>query len=207
MDNYPFDTCGLSSDEIDRFNDTWLALRNKFDIQPTGTIDFHLEQFEVFKGHENIRIIGSFAIKQDNNNDTYVLFVESPTKSHGVQSRIHDHYDYQTWAVAFLRCNFGRVLIRRETLADKLLELVHPIELDFDDDKPFSDTFYVLVNDRMKAMSAMNRSFRNAVMDIREDDFIIEVSEHTLVIGNHKPIFPERAVYLAEFVARVASMC
>jgi hypothetical protein len=207
MDNYPFDTHGLGSDEIDRFNDTWLALKTKFDVQATGTIDFNLEQFEVFSGHENIRVIGSFVIKEDDNNDTYILFIESHTKTRGTKTGVHAYYEYQTWAIAFLKCNFGRVLIRRETLADKIMELVHPIELDFDDDKPFSDTFYVLVNDHVKAAAAMNRNFRNAVMDIREDNFIIEISEHTLLIGDQKPMFPERAVYLAEFVSRVASLC
>ena len=103
--------------------------------------------------------------------------------------------------------NFGRVLIRRETLADKFIELMHPVELDFKEDKPFSDTFYVLVNDHQKAVSAIDRNFRNAVMDIRGDDFIIEIVDHTLIIGNHKPVTAEKAIYLAEFVARVSSMC
>jgi hypothetical protein len=44
-------------------------------------------------------------------------------------------------------------------------------------------------------------------MDIRHDDFVIEIMEHTLIIGDQKPVSPERAVYLAEFVARLSSMC
>ena len=44
-------------------------------------------------------------------------------------------------------------------------------------------------------------------MDIRGDDFIIEIVDHTLIIGNHKPVTAEKAIYLAEFVARVSSMC
>ncbi len=99
------------------------------------------------------------------------------------------------------------MLIRRETLADKIIELVHPVELDFEDDKPFSDTFYVLVNDHQKAINAIDRNFRNAVMDTRKDNFIIEVVEHNLIIGNTDPVSPEKAIYLAEFVSRVASSC
>ena len=98
-------------------------------------------------------------------------------------------------------------LIRPETLTDKLIELVHPVELDFDDDKAFSDTFYVLVNDRYKAESAMNRDFRNVVMDMRHEDVVIEIINHTLIIGNRKPVMPETTLKLAEFVARTASNC
>jgi len=98
-------------------------------------------------------------------------------------------------------------LIRRETLADKLIELMHPVELDFPEDKPFSDTFYVLTNDHQKGVAAINRNFRNAVMDVRLDDFTIEIVDHTLIIGDRKPVTPERAIHLAEFVTRVSSMC
>jgi hypothetical protein len=79
--------------------------------------------------------------------------------------------------------------------------------LDFDDDKAFSDTFYVLVNDRYKAESAMNRDFRNVIMDMRHEDVIIEIIGHTLIIGHRKPIMPETTIKLAEFVARIASNC
>jgi len=99
------------------------------------------------------------------------------------------------------------VLIRRETLTDKIIELIHPVELDFAEDKAFSDTFYVLVNDRDKAASAIDRNFRNVVMDIRHEELLIEIVEHSLIIGNDEPVSPERAIYLAEFVVRIASMC
>jgi hypothetical protein len=53
----------------------------------------------------------------------------------------------------------------------------------------------------------MNRDFRNAVMDIRDSDFIIEIVDHTLIIGNYDPIIAEKSIHLAEFVERVASVC
>jgi hypothetical protein len=99
------------------------------------------------------------------------------------------------------------VVIRRETLTDKLLELIHPHELDFEEDKPFSDTFYVVVNDYNKATTGMTRDFRNAVMDIRDNDFMIEIVDHTLLIGNYDPIIPEKSLHIAEFVERVAEAC
>ena len=51
MDNFPFNTVGLCSEDIDRFNDSYKALKAKFNIDFTGHIDFQLEQFEVFKNY------------------------------------------------------------------------------------------------------------------------------------------------------------
>jgi hypothetical protein len=207
MENLPFNTVGLCSDEIDRFHETYKALKAKFNIDFTGDIDFHLDQFEVFKGYLNINLRDSYLIRHLGK-DSYMLFIETHFKNIGARSTIiTDCYENHTWALAYLKRDFGRVLIRRETLTDKIIELVHPVELDFAEDKPFSDTFYVLVNDRQKAATAIDRNLRNAVMDIREDDFVIEIVEHTLIIGSQQPISAERAVYLAEFVARLSAIC
>ena len=204
MPDFPFDTVGLTSEEIDHLQQTYTALIDKFNIQLTGDINFHLQQFEVFKQCFDVNIRDSYVIKQDGNS-SYVLFVETHSKN--IKAGVTDHCDCQTWALAYLKHNFGRVLIRPETLRDKIVELIHPLEIDFKEDKAFSDTFYVVANDHDKAINGINRNFRNAVMDVREDDFIIEIVEHTLIIGSKKTITPDKAVHLAEFVARVASVC
>ncbi|HEY8783780.1 MAG TPA: hypothetical protein VIM16_19280 [Mucilaginibacter sp.] len=207
MDNFPFDTTGLCSEDMYRLNETYKALSAKFHIELTGQINFHLNQFEVFKNYLDINLRDSYVIKHPNK-DSYILFIETHMRNVSAKATvITDYFEYHTWALAYLKHDFGRVLIRRETLTDKLIELIHPVELDFEEDKAFSDTFYVLVNERDKAASAIDRNFRNAVMDIRHDNFVIEIVEHTLIIGSQEPISPERAVYLAEFVSRVASMC
>jgi hypothetical protein len=205
--NSPFNTSGLNPEETDRFQKTYNSLKAKFNIEPTGHIDFNLEQFEIFKRYLDVSTRDSYVIKQDNNNDSYLLFIEAHFKTKDIKGVIADHYGYQTWALAYLKHDFGRVLIRPETLTDKIIELIHPVELDFEEDKAFSDTFYVLINDHEKAVKGIDRQFRNAVMDIREDDFIIEVVNHTLIIGSHKPTSPEKAIYMAEFIHRLCSFC
>jgi hypothetical protein len=206
MDNFPFDTVALTSDIIDQYNDTYEVLKAKFGIQLTNDINFQMEQFEVFRRYINVNIRGSFVIKQDDNNDCYIIFVETISRVNAKYGMV-DVPKYQVWGIAYVKRNFGRMLIRRETLADKIIELVHPVELDFEEDKPFSDTFYVLVNDREKATQAIDRNFRNAVMDIRVDNFIVEVVEHSLIIGNYDPISPQKTVHLAEFITRICLHC
>jgi len=206
MSDFAFDTIGLTSEQIDTFQETYTALKAKFNIQQTGDIDFHLEDFETFKRCFAVNLRDSFLVKHAGCS-SYMLFVENHIKARGDKGGIADHYEYQTWGLAYLKRNLGRVLIRPETLADKLIELIHPLEIDFKEDKAFSDTFYVIANDYEKAIAGIDRNLRNAIMDVREDDFIIEIADHTLIIGNKKSISQQRSIHLAEFVARVASMC
>jgi hypothetical protein len=199
-------TIGLTTDETERFQETYKALRAELTIELTGHIDFHLEDFEVFKHYKELNLRESYAIKHYDN-DGYVLFIEACYNAATPKRGIKHCREYQTWGLAYLKKDFGRVMIRLETLADKLIELIHPVELDFDEDKAFSDTFYVLVNDHQKAVASMDRNFRNVVMDVRADDFVIEIINHTVIIGTHKPVSPENTLHMAEFVARICSVC
>jgi len=209
--DYPFDTVGLNSETIDMFDETYKLLKSKFKVETTGNIDFHLCDFEVFRECTDVNLRGSFVIKNART-DCYVLFVEINHKEKGgptyyPSSRYNYKDEYQVWALAYVKKDFGRVLIRPETLADKIIELVHPVELDFEDDKAFSDTFYVLVNDRWKADIAMDRNFRNVVMDMRHENVVIEIKDHTLIIGHRHQVSPESSLQLADFVARICSTC
>lgn len=205
--DYPFDTVGLTSAQIDLFYKVQRALRSKFRLELTGFIDFHLEDFEAFRHYDEISVRDSYVIK-NTFSDCYILLVDTYQKARFTKGAgFADHRGYQVWALAYLKKDFGRVMIRPETLTDKIIELIHPIELDFEEDKAFSDTFYVLVNDRQKAAMAIDRSFRNVVMDVREQDFVIEVINHRLIIGSRNTITPENAIHMAEFVVRVCSSC
>src|ERR1700712_3327545 len=114
MNNYPFDITGLCTEEIERYHEAYSVLKSKFNLEFTGEIDFHLELFEVFKNYLEITVRDSFVIKQDNNNDCYILFVETESRNLG-HGKVSGSSDYQIWALAFLKADFGRMLIRRET--------------------------------------------------------------------------------------------
>ena len=207
MDTLPFDDSNLPTATINNYRNIYTAVKDQFPLQITGNINFHLEDFESFRNCIEINLRASYVIKHERS-DSYLLFTETrhkPVEQKDTDSA--DYYLHHTWALAYLRKDFGHVVIRRETLRDKIIELIHPIELDFAEDKPFSNTFYTIVSDVQKARSSIDRNFRNAVMDIRDNDFVIEIVNHTLIIGSHHPVSPEKAVHIAEFVNRLADLC
>jgi hypothetical protein len=205
MNTLLFDTTGLSSIETDAFDATCQALKEEFKIEVPGYIDFQLEQFEVLNHHQAVNIRDTFAIK-NLCGDSYLLFVDMDTAHAPVKGRTSYYTEYQPWALAYLKRDYGRVFIRTETIIDKIREIIFPIELDFKEDKPFSDRYYVLTDDKHKAEQAITQEFRDAMMGIQETDFVVEIFEHTLIIGNRKPITPENTLYLADFVARLAEL-
>jgi hypothetical protein len=205
MTNLLFDTTSLTATEMDAFEATTRALKERFRIEVPGFIDFQLEQFEVLNHHKAVNVRDTFAIKNPCG-DSYLLFVDMDTEH--IAPKGHKTYvtEYQPWALAYLKRDFGRVFIRTETIIDKIREVIFPIELDFKQDKPYSNRYYVLTDDRHKAEQAITQEFRDAMMAIKETDFVVEIYEHTLIIGNRKPITPQHSLYLADFVGRLAAL-
>src|SRR5579872_4883167 len=106
--NYPFDTVGLTSDQVDIFQETYEALKARFRVELTGDINFHLPDFEVFRTRAGVKLRGSYVIKSART-DCYMLFVEvhdllkSASKT---TTGFYDVFEYQTWALAYLKKDF-----------------------------------------------------------------------------------------------------
>ncbi|HEK19670.1 MULTISPECIES: hypothetical protein [unclassified Mucilaginibacter] len=207
MNSLSVDATGLPDIGKHPYDTTCQRLRNRFRIEVPGDIDFKLEQFETLNHHQAVNIRNTFAIKNPCG-DSYVLLLDTDTDISAInqKNKIQHRNTFQPWALAYLKKDFGRVVIRTETIIDKIREIVFPIELDLKEDKAFSNRFYVLTDDRQKTEAAMTKEFRDAIMSIKKSDFVIEIYEHTLIIGNHKTVTPENTLYLADFVARLAEL-
>jgi hypothetical protein len=102
--------------------------------------------------------------------------------------------------------DFGRVLIRPETFTDRVLEIFHPTELKFKEDKVFSENFYVLSNDQEKGKAAMKADFRDVIKDMMYKNFSMEIINQVLVIRDNQPINPDEIVGLAEFAGKLSTV-
>lgn len=203
MNNLPFDTVYLAADEVQALEDAYKALKSKFNISLPGA-DAHINKFEQFNNEQEAKISGTFLINHPTI-DCYLTFVKIHYDFTAGKTNLK-YWKCQAWAFVNLKQDFGRVLIRRETFADKILSLVHPTELKFKDDKVFSDHFYVVTNDPEKATAAMTPDFRKVIIDMMYKDFVIEIINKTLVIRNNQPINTDDTVHLAELASKIASV-
>jgi hypothetical protein len=209
MNNYPFDTVGLDADEVQALEDSYKALKTKFNIAVPDKFNAQINKFELFNNDAKASVGGTLLINPPINT-CYLLFIRSFYSSsaggRGGGSQNIQYYKNQAWAFVNLKNDFGRVLIRRETFTDRILELIHPVELKFAEDKAFSHQFYVVTNDKEKAASAMTQTFRDTIMGIDMNDLTIEIVNNTLIIGNSNAITPQRTVYLAEAASKIAAV-
>lgn len=85
-----------------------------------------------------------------------------------------------------------------------MLNLIHPVELHFKNDKEFNNKFNVVANDKDKATAAMTSNFRDVIRNIKMDDFVIEIMNNTLIIGNIQLIDPQQTIELAQIASKLS---
>ncbi|MEO6148575.1 MAG: hypothetical protein ABIP28_00360 [Mucilaginibacter sp.] len=197
-----FGTDGLTPAEIVHIYEAFKGIEEKFAIEHTGTIDFQLDSFEAFKNYDEVILRDSYVIKGFTDSN-YLLLVETYKKIVWQSGEVDELREYHIWALAYLKKDLGKIRIRPETFRDKMVELITPIEIDFKDDKAFSDAFYVVANDYQKAVNGITQDFRKAVMAVKEPNILIEVNNHALIIGSTKGVSPEKTVCLADFVTKL----
>jgi len=216
MDNLPFDLTGLDSSEVDALKGVYKALKEKFDISIPDDFNVDVNQFDFircYKDQDHCTDIALGGVLRINNvaGDSYLIFMKvryyyANSSSHLYRMERLDTYRYIAWGLADMKKDFGRVLIRRETFTDRVLSIVHPVELEFEDDKPFSHKFYVVANDETKALNSMTWNFRNTIMTIDNPDTLIEIVGNNLIVGDNYWLETNEVVDSAEMARKIASI-
>ena len=156
--------------------------------------------------YQNI-IIGPVIKIENKGSFFYLAFVQVAYKlpSASKYAVLHPStYEYQTWGVATLKSDFGHILIKPETLEDVLRNLLSHEDVKFDD-KKFDRRFYISATDALKAKLKIDFSFRNYIANISTKDFLIEIKNNELLIGNKRLIEVDSAIEFAEFLNKVTN--
>ena len=150
-----------------------------FDNRPT----FNFKKFETFQHYSDIKTLSSINF----NNQFKILIIN--IEHHFIGGRHGDsiHNENQILGIKMLEKDYGRILIREENVFDKILEILIKTEIDFKDDKEFSDRFYVLADDEYNAKQFLNSEVRKNFNSIpKKENFTIEIFNNELIISNKK---------------------
>jgi hypothetical protein len=105
-----------------------------------------------------------------------------------------------------LKNDFGHVLIKAETLLDKIHELINPIEVKFPNDPEFNKRFYVVTDNIEKVKSNFTKQFMAYLSKNLNEDFLIEILGNKLIIGNRKIIEAKTAIGFVDFMDQLSKI-
>lgn len=211
MMELPFDLTNINVAEVDNLEATYAALQGKFELDISTPANPKLNSFDSIRRYDNVNAKisyneGGILRVLTPANECYLVFIKIRhfIKRHRLPDELA--FNYRVLGLVRQQKDFGRALIRKETLTDRMMNVIHPVELKFDDDQAFSRNFYTVANDAEKAGKAMDRNFRSALMDIEIGDYFIEANEKEMLIGIDEWLSPENAIKAAEIGCKLAAV-
>jgi hypothetical protein len=190
---------------IDRFGDdkqymedVVSQLRKEFNSISSKEIEIPFNHFAFLVGFSKIHCLESFQIEGRQQN-TYLAFAQMEyTRLNRGKYVLHSDpsRELQAYIIVKLSKDYGHFLIKKESFANKVMEIFQPLELDFADDPAFSKKFYVLSKDKEKTISFIGAKFRDRLKSLKDGDAFIEVLNNTMLIGNGKPAGDETLIEL-----------
>ena len=196
------DTSFLTIEERELFEEFYAKIDLHFNNEIVD-IELPIGQLDSFKGCD-IRYQQSIRINEGAGN-AYVPIIEFNFQR-PAGKRWERFKEFQVWAFARLPKDFGHLIIRLETLRDRIGEYFQPLELDFPDDKDFCKRFYVLAKDEKKAKSLFTSSFRELLKQLKVRTFQMEIKDDFIIIGDEKHLGNDEGVALAAFAYNLSEL-
>ena len=186
--NNHFKTFLISKAEENILEEIYNNFKNEFQISVKENFNINEKNFEIFSHYSEIKIISCFDITIEKQN-FQIAFINLDYRFVGGKHGDSIVNENQIWGFKKLQQDYGKILIREENYFDKIFELFNKTEIDFKDDKEFSDRFFVVADHENNAKNFLNNETKKALTEIPTDEnFILEISNNELIIGNKKPI-------------------
>ena len=154
-------------------------------------------------GYYSLALLSEAVEIKKNENTSYLLLLNLQTTIKGVKIPQNETIisEYEIIGLALLNKNYGKVLIRPETIEDKINDLFSHIDIDFEFEKEFSKKYCVLAN--TEALLRMNIS-KQFIETINENnDLEIEIDDNILIVRLRKQFTPENGEIIAKFITGI----
>jgi|GEM_PF-2058967 len=163
-----------------------------------------LSHFDSFAEYNMVVLSEIVEIKKGTSSNFLVLLSINYTFKMSKTPQVESSFsDYEIIGIVNLKKDYGKVLIRPETLGDKITEFFHNVEVDFSMDEKFSKKYYVLTNDETKLRTKISADFLKCIRNY--EGLEIEISGQVLLVRLRKAYTVENGRIIAGFVEEIGN--
>lgn len=188
---------------IDRLNSILTNFQFRVLNEPEVTkIEDMIMNFESISNYSQVVFSEAIEIKKNHQiSSLHLLSITYIYKSSKIPQNESMHSEYELIGIAKLKKDYGRVLIRPETIEDKIINLFFNIDIDFDFNKDFSKKYYVVANDETKVRNCISNSFLETIR--RFSGLEIELNSNILMVRLRKQFTQENGEIITNFLTSI----
>jgi len=159
----------------------------------------NLSTFDTFENY-SLAVLSEAVEIIKNGNSSYLLLLNLQTTIKGTRIPQNESTisDYELIGLAVLKKKYGRVLIKPETLEDKINDLFSHVDIDFDFDKEFSKKYYVIAMNESLFRNSISTQFIETIREVKGLE--IELNDNILIVRLRKQFTPENGEIIAKFL-------
>ena len=159
----------------------------------------NLSTFDTFENY-SLAVLSEAVEITNNGNSSYLLLLNLQTTIKGVRIPQNESTisDFELIGLAVLKKKYGRVLIKPETLEDKINDLFSHVDIDFDFDKEFSKKYYVIATNESLFRNSISTQFIETIREVKGLE--IELNNNILIVRLRKQFTPENGEIIAKFL-------
>lgn len=200
---------GLSGSFFVQLEDAWEAVGDEYQRSHLNEVELEdvesrLRAFDVFAEGNGLPLLDAWRVGRGDVELTICLLIRE--YSHEEQGtgapRIVTSHDCYMAAHYPLPEDLGKVLMRPETLSDKLLELFRRREVDFDECPQFSERYYVLATDEDRLRKGISQQLLEHLGS--RHDIFAEISGRDMVVLWPEALDEDSALAASDFFSRLA---
>lgn len=161
-----------------------------------------ISQFETLKTYSMVVLSETICLRNNQSNSYLSLLSISNTYKNIKSPQLESSFtEQEIIGFATLKNDYGKVLIRPETIADKINELIYKLEIDFEFDKEFSRKYYVLTNNEEKLRKNISAEFLSITRKYKGLE--IEIEGNSLLVRLKKQFTIETGEIIANFITEI----
>jgi hypothetical protein len=175
-------------------------LNSKFEVSTDIETDYNLASLNSFVDN-NFGIIEDYQLSNDKKIN--LLFVSTNSIDNDVPEYIignsANFNNIQLWAVLTTNNNYEHTLLRCESIKNKIIDFFIKQDIDYIEDKEFSNNFYIMSNNSETAKNYFSEEMRKAILKFKDSKIIIELKGDKIYVGTENN-FQEDASLLNNIV-------
>ena len=175
-------------------------LNSKFEVSTDTETDYNLSSLNSFVDN-NFGIIQDYQLSNDKKIN--LLFVSTNSIDNDVPEYIIGNLanfnNIQLWAVLTTNNNYEHTLLRCESIKNKIIDFFIKQDIDYIEDKEFSNNFYIMSNNSETAKNYFSEEMKKAILKFKDSKIIIELKGDKIYVGTENN-FQEDASLLNNIV-------
>jgi hypothetical protein len=196
----------LASEEIDLIRAIVEQLRDVIEPSAEPSSDQHeirsvLEQSNLLGYYESIDYLASYHIIGGSSKSHFMIAALGSSEYKGKKPTRIAYQDIQPIVITNLNYSYGNILIRPESMGDKVLEIFRKVELDFPEARRFSSRYYFLA-DQYNLGRSFATAWRLELMN-KYEQLHVEVRGAWLIAKFLRTINYEDCMSLVEIASQV----